>query len=213
MDQHLKNVMDKHIQKAMENLIKNNMLAMYVDSKKEVPEKIAELIKPGETVSCGGSMSLFETGVIDYLRSGRYKFLDRYAEGLTREQMEDIYRQSFFADSYVTGTNAITLDGKLYNVDGNGNRVAAMIYGPKSVIVVAGINKLVTDLDEAFERVKNIAAPANAVRLSRKTPCVKTGTCMDCRSEDRICSSYVVLGWQKAKDRIKVILVGENLGY
>lgn len=213
MDQHLKSIVDKRVHKVMENLQKNNMLAIYLSSKEEVPGKIAELVKEGETVALGGSMSLFEAGVIDHLRSGRYNFLDRYAEGLTREQMEEIYRQSFFADAYITSTNAITLDGRLYNVDGNGNRVAAMIYGPKSVIVVAGINKIVNNMDEAYERLKNIAAPANAVRLSKNTPCVKTGSCMDCKSEDRICSSYVILGWQKAKNRIKVILVGEDLGY
>lgn len=213
MDQHLKSIVDKRVHKVMENLQKNNMLAIYLSSKEEVPGKIAELVKEGETVALGGSMSLFEARVIDHLRSGRYNFLDRYAEGLTREQMEEIYRQSFFADAYITSTNAITLDGRLYNVDGNGNRVAAMIYGPKSVIVVAGINKIVNNMDEAYERLRNIAAPANAVRLSKNTPCTKTGTCMDCKSEDRICSSYVILGWQKAKNRIKVILVGEDLGY
>ncbi|NLU52155.1 MAG: lactate utilization protein [Clostridiaceae bacterium] len=213
MDQHLKSIVDKRVHKVMENLQKNNMLAIYLSSKEEVPGKIAELVKEGETVALGGSMSLFEARVIDHLRSGRYNFLDRYAEGLTREQMEEIYRQSFFADAYITSTNAITLDGRLYNVDGNGNRVAAMIYGPKSVIVVAGINKIVNNMDEAYERLRNIAAPANAVRLSKNTPCAKTGTCMDCKSEDRICSSYVILGWQKAKNRIKLILVGEDLGY
>jgi len=213
LDQHLKSILDIKIRKTLENLEKNNMVAFYVETRDQVVPKIAELLKKGDTVSVGGSMSLFEAGVIDHLRSGRYNFLDRYAEGLTREQMQEIYRKSFFADGYITSTNAITENGELYNVDGNGNRVAAMIYGPQSVIVVAGINKLVRDIDEAVERVKNIAAPANNVRLSTKTPCIKTGTCMSCKSDQRICCSYVVLGHQRNKDRIKVILVGEPLGY
>ena len=127
--------------------------------------------------------------------------------------MDEIFRKSFFSDTYLTSTNAITENGELYNVDGYGNRVAAMIYGPKSVIVVAGINKIVKDLDQAVERVKRIAAPANSIRLDKNTPCTKTGYCVDCKKDDRICCSYTVLGHQKQKNRIKVILVGESLGY
>ncbi|HBR01894.1 MAG TPA: lactate utilization protein [Ruminiclostridium sp.] len=215
MDKNLKSIRKLHIQKTMENLEKNNMTAIYADSKEQVISTIAGLLKDGDTVSVGGSMTLFECGIIDFLRSGRYHFLDRYAEGLSGEEIADIYRRSFTADHYFTSTNAITLNGELYNVDGNGNRVAAMIYGPKSVIVVAGINKLVRNIDEAVERVKCIAAPANAVRLQSNTPCARTGYCTQCRSEDRLCSSYVVIGPQKSfnKGRIKVLLVGENLGY
>lgn len=213
MDQHLKSVIDKRIKRTLENLQKNQMVGFYVESREQVVPKVAELLNQGDTVACGGSMTLFEAGVIEHLRSGRYNFLDRYAEGLTREQIQEIYRKSFFADHYLTSTNAITEDGELYNVDGNGNRVAAMIYGPQSVIVVAGFNKLVRDVNEAVERVRTIAAPANTTRLNTKTPCVKTGTCMDCKSDQRICCSYTVLGHQRNKDRIKVILVGEPLGY
>lgn len=189
------------------------MSAVYIESKDKVIDAVKAYMQEGETVGIGGSMTLFETGVIDYLRSGRFSFLDRYAPGLTNDEMQEIYRKSFFADTYITSTNAITEDGELYCVDGNGNRVAAMIYGPKSVIVIAGINKIVKDYEAAVDRVRRIAAPANATRLSCKTPCVHVGICQDCRSDDRICCSYTVFRQQRHKDRIKCIIVGEDLGY
>jgi len=213
VDKNLKAVITKQVERTMNNLVKNNMMAFYVENRDEVVDKVAELINEGETVAVGGSITLAETGVLEHLRSGRYNFLDRYKEGLTKEDIEEIYRKSFFADTYLTSSNAITEDGELYNVDGNGNRVAAMIYGPKSVIVVAGINKIVKNADEAVERVRRIAAPANTVRLNKNTPCTKTGYCMDCRTEDRICCSYTIFRQQREKGRIKVILVGESLGY
>lgn len=213
MDKHLKSVVDKRVERTIENLVKNNMEAVYLETKDNVIEKVSEYIKEGELVAVGGSMTLFETGVIDHLRSGRYSFLDRYMDDLSRTQVEEIYRKSFFADTYLTSSNAITEDGELYNVDGNGNRVAAMIFGPKTVIVVAGINKIVRNIDEAVERVRRIAAPANSTRLNTETPCIKTGYCVDCKKDGRICCCYTVLGHQKQKNRIKVILVGESLGY
>ncbi|NLO99896.1 MAG: lactate utilization protein [Clostridiaceae bacterium] len=213
MDNSIKSVLEKQVQRTMDNLVKNNMMAFYVENKAQVVEKVAELIKEGELVAVGGSMTLFETGIIEHLRIGRYNFLDRYMDGLSRTQIEEIYRKSFFTDTYLTSTNAITEDGELYNVDGNGNRVAAMIYGPKSVIVVAGINKIVKNVDEAVERVRRVAAPANSIRLNKNTPCTKTGYCANCRTDDRICCTYTVFGQQREKNRIKVILVGESLGY
>ncbi|HEX2938029.1 MAG TPA: lactate utilization protein, partial [Ruminiclostridium sp.] len=176
-------------------------------------KKAKELIKDGDTVSVGGSMTLFETGIIDYLKSGRFNYLDRYADGLAHEDREKIFRESFFADDYFTSSNVVTEEGELYNVDGSGNRVSAMIFGPKSVIVVVGYNKIVSDREAAIERVRKIAAPANAARLSCKTPCAKKGECMDCKTDARICCSYVFLGQQRENGRIKVIIAGEPLGY
>ncbi len=213
MDKNLKSVLNKQVERTMDNLVKNNMMAIYVEHKDQVVDKVAELIKEGELVAVGGSMTLFETGIIEHLRIGRYNFLDRYMEGLSRTQVEEIYRKSFFTDTYLTSTNAITENGELYNVDGNGNRVAAMIYGPKSVIVVAGINKIVKDVDEAVERVQRVAAPANSIRLNKNTPCTKTGYCANCKTDDRICCTYTVFGQQREKNRIRVILVGESIGY
>lgn len=224
MDKNVKVILDRRIKKTMENLASNNMMPYYVENVKDVAGKVAELLKEGDTVAVGGSMSLFEAGVIDLLRSGKYTFLNRYEEGLSPEQMREIFLKSFFADVYLSSSNAITENGELYNVDGNSNRVAAICYGPKSVIIVAGINKIVGNLDEAVKRVKTMAAPANATRLDCKTYCKEKGECMGltsgnsfmtsgCGGQNRICCNYVVSAYQNQKDRIKVILVGEELGY
>ncbi|BEP29595.1 lactate utilization protein [Helicovermis profundi] len=203
----------KKIEKTIDNFRKNNMDAFFVRDETELINKIDSFIKDNMKVSLGGSMTLFETGVIDYLRHKNINFLDRYKEGLTGEDIKKIYFESFDTDVYFSSSNAITENGELYNVDGNGNRVAAMIYGPKKVIVVVGINKLVKNLDDAIKRNKEISAPANAKRLSRNTPCAKTGYCVDCSSKDRICNDYVVIKKQANKDRIKVIIVNKTLGY
>lgn len=213
MDKNVNWVITKRIERTIENLKRNNMEAFYVKDEALLLEKICELMEKCSIVSVGGSRTLFETGVIDLLRGGEYNFLDRYAPGLTKEDIKEIYRKSFFADSYVTSTNALTEDGELYNVDGTGNRTTAMIYGPDNVIVVIGINKIVKNLKEAIERNRSLAAPANAKRLDRKTPCTNLGYCMDCSSPDRICNNYVLIRKQGQKGRIKVIIVGKELGY
>lgn len=158
-------------------------------------------------------MTLFETGVIDLIKESDVVYNDRYQEGLSREELNDVFKKAFTSDIFITSTNALTTDGHLYNIDGTGNRVAAMIYGPKEVIVVAGKNKVFETEAEAINHIKTISAPANAVRLNKKTPCAKTGECKNCLSADRICSSYVKLGYQVNADRIKVIIVNEDLGY
>lgn len=176
MDNNLKTIIEKRIAKTIRNLEKNNMQACYVESRADAVNKVRELMSEGQTVAVGGSMTLYECGVIDLLRSGRYRFLDRYEEGLSRDEVEKIFRESFFVDTYISSTNAITENGELYNVDGNSNRVAAICYGPKSVIIIAGYNKIVSDIDEAVDRVKRTAAPANAVRLSCDTYCSEKGS-------------------------------------
>jgi hypothetical protein len=213
MDDFAKSTLRLHIDKTIKNLKSNNMEASFAPTREDALKQAAALIKEGDTVSCGGSMTLFETGVIDFLKNGKFNYLDRYQKDLSREQTEKIFRDSFFADAYFVSTNAVTEDGELYNVDGNGNRVAAMIYGPKSVIVITGYNKIVKDREDAISRVKNIAAPANAARVGSPTPCAKTGECVNCNCDAKICCSYVLLGKQRVKGRIKVIIVGEPLGY
>lgn len=213
MDKNTAFVYEERVKRTIESLEKNNMNGYFVQDEKELIEKIKELAPEGTTVSVGGSMALFETNVIELLRSGRYNFLDRYKEGLTPEDIKDIFRKSFCADVYFTGSNAITEEGELYNVDGNGNRVAAMIYGPDKVIVVVGINKIVKDVEEAISRVREMSAPANAKRLNKSTPCTKVGYCMDCSSQDRICSDYVLIRKQMKMGRIHVIFVNRELGY
>ncbi len=212
--------MEEKIKKTMLSLKKNNILPFYVETKTEVVPLIESLIKEGDTVAVGGSMSLFETGVIELLRSGKYTFLDRYVENLQRADIDEIYRKSYYADCYFCSSNAVTVNGELYNVDGNSNRISAIAYGPKSVIMVVGINKIVENIDEAVLRVKNIAAPLNTKRLSCDTYCAKNGHCVKndtsyegCDSPGRICCSRLICDKQRVKDRIKVILVGESLGY
>lgn len=205
--------MNEKVRRTIEELNKNNMEGYYVKNKEELLQKIKEFVKEGSTVSVGGSMTLFEMGIIDFLRDGKYNFLDRYRAGLTPEDIKEIYRKSFFADTYFTSTNAITEKGELYNIDGTGNRVAAMLYGPNQVIVVVGVNKIVKDLEAAENRVKNCAAPINAKRLDRKTPCTTLGYCVDCKSEERICNDYVVIKRQGIIGRIKVIIISQQCGY
>ena len=143
MDKNVYWVNEAKIKNTIKALEENNMKGYFAKDKEELINIINDLTNEGDTVSCGGSISLFETGVIEYLRSGRFNFLDRYEEHLTKEDIKELYRKTFSVDAYFTSTNAITENGELYNVDGNGNRVAAMLYGPDKVIVVAGVNKIV----------------------------------------------------------------------
>lgn len=205
--------MDERIQKTMDNLRLNRMKPYFVESREELYGVICGLIKDDKLITSGGSMTLKESGVADLLMN-EFKdvYLDR-SKGKDKDEVDEIMKRAFVSDTFFASSNAITEDGELYNVDGNGNRVSAMIYGPKQVIVVAGVNKIVKDLAEAKERVEKIAAPKNTVRLSCDTPCAKTGECMHCHSPARICCSYVTLAYQRVPDRIKVIIVNEDLGY
>lgn len=197
------------INRTIDNLRLNNMDGYFVNSREQLFELLDKLIPLGSTVGHGGSVTLDEVGVTDWLRKREVTFLDRAKAADPSECM----RQSMVADVYMCSTNAITEAGELYNVDGRGNRVSAMIYGPKSVIVIAGINKLVANLEQAVSRVECTAAPLNAARLSMNTPCAATGRCGHCHSADRICCNYVVMAQQREKGRIKVIVLDEKLGY
>lgn len=205
--------MDEKITRLFEALKRNKMQPHYAENREQLHDIVRSLISEDKLITAGGSMTLKESGVTELLMN-EYKgiYLDR-SEGKTPEEIGDIYRKAFVSDTFFSSTNAITEDGELYNVDGNGNRVSAMIFGPKQVIIVAGVNKIVKDMDEAVRRVELIAAPKNTVRLSCETPCAKTGECAHCHSDSRICCSYVRLGQQRVPDRIKVIIVNENLGY
>ena len=203
-------------------LRKNRMAVHCVQTKEEVAPLVEKLLKKGDTVAVGGSVTLSETGVLDLLQNGEYRFLDRYAPGLTVEQENEVLRQSLLADTYLCSSNAVTRNGELYNVDGRANRVAAFAFGPKSVIVVVGCNKIVDDLKEAVHRVKTIAAPLNAKRLKCETYCAVNGVCKaadsenmtdGCASPARICADFLISGMQRVPDRIQVILVGESLGF
>lgn len=210
------------IKKTIKNLEKNNMKPYFVETKEEVLPLIKTLVKKGESISHGGSETLKQIGAIDLFKSGDYDYIDR--SGLEGEELRQSYIKAFGCDTYFTSSNAVTENGELYNVDGNSNRVACIVYGPRQVIVVVGVNKIVEDINSAVVRVKECAAPPNTKRLDCKTPCAFTGKCISlnsenplicdgCESPQRICCNYVVSAKQRHKDRIKVIIVNENLGY
>ena len=198
----------------IKNLNKRRMEGYYCATKKEACELALSFVKEGTTVTFGGSQTLFQTGIMDALKARTdIMFLDRNKEGTTPEMIEEIYHDAFRADTYFMSTNAITIDGELVNIDGTGNRVAALVYGPKEVIIVTGMNKVASDLESAYKRVKDIASPPNCIRIGRKTPCASTGRCGDCYGEDCICSQTVITRRSQIRGRIKVILVGEDLGF
>lgn len=210
------------IKKTMANLEKNNMKPYFVETKEDVVPLIKTLIADGESVSHGGSETLKEIGAVEMLKAGNYDYIDR--SGLEGEELRQSYIRAFGCDTYLTSVNAVTENGELYNVDGNSNRVACIVYGPRQVIAVVGINKIVKDINEAVTRVKKTAAPPNTKRLSCQTPCAVTGECISlnkenpmicdgCKSPQRICCNYVISAKQRHKDRIKVIIVNESLGY
>lgn len=205
--------MDDRIKKTISSLQRNNMAGYFVQDKDELLRLIAALIRPGEKVGCGDSVTLEETGVFDFIRNGNYIFYDKHKSNLTSEEKRAIYLQNFDVDTFLTGTNAVTVDGKLFNIDGNGSRVAPMLYGPKQVIVVVGINKLTDSVQDAIDRTRQIAAPLDAKRLHKDTPCTKLGRCIDCRHVQRICNDFVLIAGQFVKDRIKVIIVNQAVGY
>lgn len=222
MDNNKKAVIEKRIKKTGENLVKNNMEFYYAKTKENVYDIVKSLLKKGDVITHGGTVSMAECGLADLLRSPDYNYLDR--SGKSPEEVKQIYRQAFSADVYISSANAITEDGVLYNVDGNSNRVAAIAYGPESVIIIAGYNKIVRNLEEAEIRVKKEAAPPNCIRLECPTPCKETGECISlskptrqmtdgCAGDGRICCNYLISAQQRQKGRIKVILVGEELGY
>jgi len=197
----------------MAALEKNNMKAYFVGSREQLYDLVRSLVKNDRLITAGGSVTLEESGVKQLLMT-EFKgvYLDR-SEGTTPEEVEDILHKAFVSDTFFASTNAVTEDGELYNVDGRGNRVSAMIYGPTQVVLIVGVNKIVRNMDEAVKRVEQVAAPLNTKRLHCETPCEVTGTCAHCHSKSRICCSYVRLGQQRVQDRIKVIIVNEELGY
>jgi L-lactate utilization protein LutB len=187
--------------------------AYYFDEVQEAADKIFSLISKEHVVSWGGSVTLTTLGIQERLSREGYNLLDR-DKGTTREESNEIMRRALLCDTYLTGTNAISEDGRLINIDGNGNRVAALIFGPKQVIVTAGMNKIAKTYEDAFVRARNVAAPLNIRRFpDKKTPCNEDGSCADCHSSDTICAHFVTTRLCKPAGRIKVILIGKDLGF
>lgn len=198
--------------KVVKSLEERNMEAYYVESKEEALKKALTLIPEGSSVSWGGSESATVIGLLDAVHEGEYTVLDRDQTN-SPEERNKVIREAFSSDYYITSSNAVSEDGILVNMDGSANRVAAIAYGPANVLMIIGMNKVVKTEADAVSRTRNIAAPINAQRFSIKTPCSKTGSCSDCKSADCICCQMLTTRFSKIPKRIKVILVGEELGF
>ena len=213
MDENYKTLLHIKENQLIKAFERNNMSCIVVKNQQELHQYLKNILIDKKKVAVGGSVTLNQLGVIDLIQESDVQFIDRYEEGLSQEQVVERLREGLLSDIFITSTNALTMDGCLYNVDGRGNRVSAMIFGPKDVYVIAGLNKIFNNEQEAIDHIREYSAPANALRLHKKTPCTRVGKCQDCLSEDRICSSYVKLGYQGQKNRIHVIIVEENRGY
>lgn len=203
---------DMLAERVIKGLASRNMEGFYVHTKEEAKELALSLIPEGSSVGWGGSMTAKDIGLLDAVIEGNYKEINRDT-AKTPEEKNKLSREMFFADYFITGCNAMTEDGVMVNIDGNGNRVAAIVFGPAHVIVICGMNKIVRDEAAAFSRARNEAAPVNAQRFGLETPCSKTGVCADCKSPDTICCQFLTTRYSKHKGRIKVILVNEDLGF
>lgn len=196
----------------IKNLERRRMEGYYCADKETAVDKVLELMQSKRSVAWGGSMTLTECGIMEAVRNSDYNIIDREKAGTDQERRE-VYQKICGCDYFLMSSNAVTLDGELVNIDGRGNRVAFLCFGPENVIVVAGMNKIVANVEEAVSRTKNMAAPPNTVRLNKKTPCAVTGVCSDCLSPDCICAQTVITRLSMIPNRIKVVLVGEELGY
>ena len=196
----------------IKKMAKRNMEGYYCATSAEAVEKALSLMPEGSSVTWGGSMSIIECGLMNAVKTGKYEIIDRDL-AKTPQEVREMYAKQVMADYYLMSTNAITMNGELVNIDGRANRVSCLCWGPQNVIIIAGMNKVATDVEDAIKRARNIAAPANTVRLNRNTPCTQTGKCENCYSPDCICSQFVVTRRSGVPNRIKVILVGEELGY
>lgn len=202
-------------EKIIEKLNLRNMEGYYAKTKEEALQLVKDkFLTEGVSVCWGGSMTLSEVGVMEYLKSEECPCIvyDRMT-AQTPEAVKEMKAKMINADYFLMSTNAITLDGELVNIDGTANRVNYLCYGPENVLIIAGMNKVSTNVEEGINRVKNIASPPNTLRLKKDTPCAKTGRCTDCLSPDCICSQTVITRRSSVKGRIKVILVGEELGF
>jgi LUD domain len=213
-------------EQVIKNLQKRKMKGFFVENRRQALSAILEMIPPGAVVARGDSISIDQIGLLPEIKQRKSNVLidpfETDADGHWPENRERMMRETFSADIFITGTNAVTLDGKIVNIDGYGNRVSAMIFGPGKVILVVGANKIVKDVPEALDRIRNYAAPVNATRHYNKhqdemlggLPCVKTGSCADCRHDWRICNYVTVIegAMPPHKDRINLVIIGEELG-
>ncbi len=199
-------------ERTIKALKKNNFEARYFSNASEAMAELWKMIPEGATVGVGGSLTLNQVDLANEIQKRPVKFLNPFAKGLSMEEGDKIRREIFSADVFIASSNAITEDGKLFNIDATGNRVGPMIYGPKKVILLCGVNKIVKDLPEAQKKVQEWTAPMNVKRLGYKPPCGVTGQCSDCSSPERICNAYVVLAKKPRRTDYMIFLIGEDLG-
>ena len=200
---------EKLAEKIIKGLESRNMTGYYAPNAQEAKKLALHLIPKGSKVTNGGVMSAHEIGLIEALQNGDYDYIDRD----TVEDKKAAALAAYSADFFITSANAITEDGVILNIDGNSNRVSAIAFGPEKVLFIVGMNKVTKDIDAAYSRARNVAAPINAQRFGLDTPCSKTGSCADCKSPDTICCQFLMTRFSRHKDRIHVILVGEPLGF
>ena len=208
MNEFQKSYYHKRGQVLVKNLQKRHFDAYYCDCAAEALEKALELIPEGASVGWGGAMSAQQIGLIDAVKTPKYRAIDR----MTAPDRDQAMRECLLADVFLCGANALSMDGEMVSIDGNGNRVAAIVYGPKSVIVIAGMNKVVDTLEDAITRARTVAAPINQQRFMLPNPCTETGTCADCLTPTCICNQILITRHCRPAGRIKFILVGEDIG-
>ena len=216
MEKPIVNYWQGRLKELKEALETNNFEVFLADNRAEAKKIVQEEILPktgAKTVSWGGSMTFTATGLHDALKSAAgLEVVDTFDKSKSSEEKLELRRQALLSDLFITGTNAVTEDGMLVNLDMIGNRVGALTFGPKHVVILVGRNKIVSDLDEAMWRIRNYVAPINAMRLDKKVPCVKTSYCEDCKSPDRICNTWTITEKSYPKGRVKVVLINEDLG-
>jgi L-lactate utilization protein LutB len=217
MENPIENYWKTRLTEVKETLTENNFevfVAQNTDEAKSIVlEKIIPEIAP-KSLSWGGSLTFVATGLYDVFKnSDDFKILDTYDKSLSPEESLERRRQSLLVDLFITGSNAVTETGQLVNLDMFGNRIGALTFGPKNVVILVGRNKIVPDLDEAMFRIKNYAAPVNTMRLGKKTPCAKTSFCADCKSPDRICNTWTITEKSFPKKRVKIVLINKDLGF
>ena len=198
---------------AVKALRENDFQAYYFPTREGGIEKALELIEPSAVVGCGGSVTIRQLGLLDILTERGNTVIHHWRDDLPREEINRLRKEAMFADVYLSSSNAITLQGQLVNTDGVGNRVAAMIFGPPRVVLLAGYNKIVADEEQARERIKNVASPKNGIRFGSKTSCSQVGRCMDCNSTHRMCKATVILERRPTMTDYHIIIIGEELGY
>ena len=204
---------EEKAKKAVERLVAHDFKAIYVKTKEEAVQEIRKQISPKQRIGVGGSLTLRELGILEKLEAEGYTIYNHWKPGLSRESMLEIRKSQMTSDLFLSSVNAVTLNGELVNIDGIGNRVNSTVFGPGKVILVAGHNKIVDDVQEGIKRIKNVAAPLNARRLNIDVPCAKLGRCVDCNSPNRICRVIVIHERKPSLTDIFIILVGEELGF